>query len=88
MILEGAHRQTDRLRNYLARDVDTYCTNKQEAKAIESGETSLGIEFGSTRIKAVLIGADLTGAMRVAYSLLMGVQTPATGRFCIGRLPV
>ncbi|MFO7682502.1 MAG: FGGY-family carbohydrate kinase [Chloroflexota bacterium] len=27
-------------------------------KAIESGETVLGIEFGSTRIKAVLIGAD------------------------------
>ena len=27
-------------------------------KAIESGETVLGIEFGSTRIKAVLIGED------------------------------
>lgn len=27
-------------------------------KAIESGQTVLGIEFGSTRIKAVLIGAD------------------------------
>ena len=27
-------------------------------KAIESGKTALGIEFGSTRIKAVLIGAD------------------------------
>ena len=27
-------------------------------KAIESGETVLGIEFGSTRIKAVLIGKD------------------------------
>ena len=27
-------------------------------KAIESGETALGIEFGSTRIKAVLIGED------------------------------
>ena len=27
-------------------------------KAIESGRTALGIEFGSTRIKAVLIGAD------------------------------
>lgn len=29
-------------------------------KAIESGKTVLGIEFGSTRIKAVLIGADHT----------------------------
>jgi sugar (pentulose or hexulose) kinase len=27
-------------------------------KAIESGETALGIEFGSTRIKAVLVGKD------------------------------
>ena len=29
-------------------------------KAIESGRTALGIEFGSTRIKAVLIGEDHT----------------------------
>ena len=29
-------------------------------KAIESGKTVLGIEFGSTRIKAVLIGQDYT----------------------------
>jgi sugar (pentulose or hexulose) kinase len=28
------------------------------AKAIESGRTALGVEFGSTRIKAVLIGED------------------------------
>jgi sugar (pentulose or hexulose) kinase len=27
-------------------------------KAIESGKTVLGVEFGSTRIKAVLIGED------------------------------
>ena len=27
-------------------------------KAIENGTTVLGIEFGSTRIKAVLIGGD------------------------------
>ena len=27
-------------------------------KSIESGKTMLGIEFGSTRIKAVLIGED------------------------------
>src|SRR5512140_1889377 len=27
-------------------------------KAVESGKTALGIEFGSTRIKAVLIGED------------------------------
>ena len=27
-------------------------------QAIESGKTALGIEFGSTRIKAVLVGGD------------------------------
>jgi len=31
---------------------------KDTRKAIESGKTALGIEFGSTRIKAVLIGED------------------------------
>jgi len=35
--------------------------NQNEIRnAIESGQTALGIEFGSTRIKAVLIGADHT----------------------------
>ena len=29
-------------------------------QAIKSGKTALGIEFGSTRIKAVLIGEDHT----------------------------
>jgi sugar (pentulose or hexulose) kinase len=29
-------------------------------QAIKSGKTILGIEFGSTRIKAVLIGEDHT----------------------------
>ena len=33
--------------------------NKENIKAmIESGNTALGLEFGSTRIKAVLIDAD------------------------------
>ena len=32
--------------------------DKNTQQAIESGKTVLGIEFGSTRIKAVLIGAD------------------------------
>ncbi|HUI90328.1 MAG TPA: FGGY-family carbohydrate kinase [Anaerolineales bacterium] len=32
--------------------------NNTQQKAVESGKTVLGIEFGSTRIKAVLIGED------------------------------
>src|SRR3984893_2230614 len=36
-------------------------------KAIESGKTVLGIEFGSTRIKAVLIGEDQTPIASGSY---------------------
>jgi sugar (pentulose or hexulose) kinase len=36
-------------------------------KAIESGKTVLGIEFGSTRIKAALIGADHTPIASGSY---------------------
>jgi sugar (pentulose or hexulose) kinase len=37
------------------------------SKAIESGRTMLGIEFGSTRIKAVLIGEDHTPVASGSY---------------------
>ena len=37
MLLEGSHGQHDRLRHYLERDVDTYCTNGRHAEDIESG---------------------------------------------------
>ena len=36
-------------------------------KAIESEKTALGIEFGSTRIKAVLIGEDRTPIASGSY---------------------
>ena len=46
---------------------------------IKNGRTSIGIEFGSTRIKAVLIGDDFTVAASGAYdwenSLIDGVWT-------------
>jgi len=38
MILENSHRKSDRLRNYLSRDVDEYCVNHASAGKIESGE--------------------------------------------------
>jgi ectoine hydroxylase-related dioxygenase (phytanoyl-CoA dioxygenase family) len=38
MILENSHKQASRLKNYLSRDVDTYCTNSPNAKKLESGE--------------------------------------------------
>ncbi len=36
-------------------------------EAIDSGKTVLGIEFGSTRIKAVLIGEDHTPIASGSY---------------------
>jgi hypothetical protein len=38
MILEGSHRQREKFRAYLTRDVDEYCTSYPNAAAIESGE--------------------------------------------------
>jgi hypothetical protein len=38
MILEGSHLQHERIRHYLERDVDTYCTNGRHAPEIESGK--------------------------------------------------
>ena len=38
MILEGSNRKQDRLRPYLERDVDTYCTNGRHAAEIEAGK--------------------------------------------------
>ena len=35
-------------------------TKETVREAIENGKTALGIEFGSTRIKAVLVGEDNT----------------------------
>jgi len=37
IILEKSHLKADRIRNYLERDVDAYCTNRPDAAEIESG---------------------------------------------------
>ena len=38
MILENSHKQAGRLKAYLSRDVDEYCSNGPDAKKIASGE--------------------------------------------------
>lgn len=37
MVLEGSHRQAEQLKAYLARDVDAYCTNQDDAAEYASG---------------------------------------------------
>src|SRR4051794_11478097 len=41
-------------------DMEPIDSRKAIGKVVESGKTALGIEFGSTRIKAVLIDEDHT----------------------------
>ncbi|MDO5676126.1 MAG: FGGY-family carbohydrate kinase [Propionibacteriaceae bacterium] len=54
-------------------------TNETARAAVRSGSAALGIEFGSTRIKAVLIGPDLlpiaTGGHEWRASLEAGIWT-------------
>jgi hypothetical protein len=38
ILLENSHRQSDRIRNYLERDVDVYCVNRPGADEIASGK--------------------------------------------------
>ena len=47
--------------------LDTAGTQPDNRRAIESGKTVLGIELGSTRIKAVLIGEDHTPIASGSY---------------------
>lgn len=46
---------------------DTLSSKPENRTAIENGKTVLGIEFGSTRIKAVLIGEDHTPLASGSY---------------------
>lgn len=38
IVLEGSHKQSDRLGPYLSRDVDAYCTNRRDAAEYASGK--------------------------------------------------
>jgi hypothetical protein len=38
MVLEGSHKKREQLKNYMSRDVDTYCVNRSDAADIESGK--------------------------------------------------
>jgi hypothetical protein len=79
MILEGSHRQHERLRHYLERDVDTYCTNGPFAAQIEAGEKqwewdgSLAADPVSLREK--LGGRWLTASFRAGDVLTFRVDT-------------
>ncbi|MFA7345003.1 MAG: phytanoyl-CoA dioxygenase family protein [Terrimicrobiaceae bacterium] len=79
MILEGSHRQKDRLRAYLDRDVDAYCTNGRHAEAIESGcklwEWSGALSENPVSLREKLGGRWLTASFRAGDLLTFPMHT-------------
>jgi ectoine hydroxylase-related dioxygenase (phytanoyl-CoA dioxygenase family) len=80
MILEGSHRLDEVKNTYGTLDVDTYCENKQEAKAIESGEKKWedrvnGGKFAddALAVREQLGGRWLTADFRAGDVLLFGM---------------
>jgi ectoine hydroxylase-related dioxygenase (phytanoyl-CoA dioxygenase family) len=79
MVLEGSHLQAARLKNYLNRDVDTYCTNRPEAEKIESGK--IPWKWGGVlsnnpySLREHLGGRWLTTEYRMGDLLIFGMTT-------------
>ncbi|MDB6093473.1 MAG: phytanoyl-CoA dioxygenase [Verrucomicrobia bacterium] len=79
MILEGSHRQGERLKNYLSRDVDVYCENRAEAARIKSGEIPWkwgGVLSNNPKsLREHLGGRWLTAEYRMGDLLMFGMTT-------------
>ncbi len=80
MVLEGSHRQEEVKRTYGEMDVDTYCANKAEAKAIETGEKQWEDRVNGGKYSGDAIGVReqlggrwLTAEFRAGDVLLFGV---------------
>lgn len=79
MLLEGSHLQQDRLRQYLSRDVDSYCTNRRHAAAIEAGEKNWEWDGALSRdpvsLREKLGGRWLTAEFRAGDVLTFPMHT-------------
>jgi len=79
MVLEGSHRQAERLKHYLSRDVDTYCENRPEREKIESGEIPWkwgGVLSNNPRsLREHLGGRWLSAEYRMGDVLIFGMRT-------------
>ena len=79
MILEGSHRQAERLKNYLNRDVDHYCENRPEAARIKAGE--IPWKWGGVlsnnpySLREHLGGRWLSAEYRMGDLLIFGMRT-------------
>lgn len=79
MILEGSHRQKERLNPYLERDVDRYCINGRHAKEIESGKKSWewdgALSHNPVSLREKLGGRWLTANFRAGDLLTFPMHT-------------
>jgi hypothetical protein len=79
MILENSHKQAERLRNYLSRDVDEYCANGPNAQKIESGEMMMEWDGWLTKdpvsLREKLGGRWLTADFRAGDILIFTMHT-------------
>ena len=79
MVLEGSHRQAERLKHYLNRDVDNYCENRPEGPKIKSGEIPWkwgGILSNNPySLREHLGGRWLTAEYRMGDMLIFGMRT-------------
>ena len=80
MILENSHRQTTRLRKYLGRDVDAYCTNYPDAADIAAGrkvwqDWDGRLSSDPVSLREKLGGRWLTTEFRAGDVLTFGMAT-------------
>lgn len=69
IVLEGSHRQSERLKPYLARDVDTYCTNRDDAAEYAAGKKWWD---GTLSRNAVFLQKNLGGRWLTSPEYRMG----------------
>jgi hypothetical protein len=77
MILEDSHKKSDLLRNYLQRDVDSYCLNRSGAEEARTKEQSLWngwLGKNPVAIRQKLGGRWLTAEFKVGDVVTFGMK--------------
>jgi ectoine hydroxylase-related dioxygenase (phytanoyl-CoA dioxygenase family) len=80
MILEGSHRLTAKLKGYLKRDVDVYCSNRPDAVEIEAGQKMWQdwdgrLSSNPVRLREKLGGRWLSTSFAAGDVLVFGIAT-------------
>jgi hypothetical protein len=80
MILENSHKQQDRLRNYLERDVDTYCENRPgTTEGDPKGHFDGALAHDADTLRQHLGGRWLTSDFRMGDVLVFSMATVHAG---------